>query len=127
MSLSVLSSLYSEDLYRISCPVIVVVAQPWEAYTEEDKKMLTKLIYAVQSSPSAVTVLHRTEFSLSDLKNFGPEKVLVFGTSPSDLKLNLHEPTPAQGFTVIRAEDLGELDETKKRSLWGGLKQMFNT
>ena len=55
---------------------------------------------------------------------YSPARVLVFGSDTRE-EIGLYEETPAQGFIVIRADDLRDLDEPKKKKLWNALRQMF--
>ena len=58
----------------------------------------------------------------SELKELGSQKVLLFGTQA---QVNPYEHVQAQGFSIIRADELGALDDAKKKSLWLALKTMF--
>jgi hypothetical protein len=49
--------------------------------------------------------------------------MLVFGSAATGIKT--YEHVQAQGFSMLVANDLSELDEAKKKSLWLALKDMF--
>ena len=73
---------------------------------------------------NTVQMVMRPSLDIRSLGIYGPTRVLIFGVETSE-SLEMYQPIPAQGFTVIRADDLGALDEQKKKTLWVGLRQMF--
>lgn len=124
MKESLLNHLFQEDLYHFSHPVIIVLPRPWNTYTPEDHALLHKILTAVKVNVDMVKMIVQPSLDLTKLTIFSPERVLVFG-SEGEEGIALYQETPAQGFTVIRAEDLHQLDEQKKKNLWAGLRKMF--
>ena len=61
---------------------------------------------------------------LESLKVFSPSRVLIFGSNLQE-DVPLYQATAAQGFIVIRADDLSMLDDQKKKNLWLALRQIF--
>ena len=124
MKQSLLSHLFQEDLYHFSHPVIIVLPRPWHTYTSDDHALLHKILTAVKVNVDAVKMVVQPILDLSKLAIFSPERVLVFG-SEGEESISLYQEVPAQGFSVIRAEDLDKLDDQKKKNLWIGLRKMF--
>lgn len=73
---------------------------------------------------SAVQILVQSSVALKSLQVFSPARVLVFGSAIGE-DIPLYNSTAAQGFIVIRADDLNALDDQKKKNLWLALRQMF--
>lgn len=116
--------LFTEELYQVPQAVIIILARKWEAYSADDKALLTKILSSVRLSMASVQVLSQSSLSLPSILSFGPSKVVIFGAESSEL--NYYEAVQAQGFTVLKADDLSELDDAKKKTLWLGLKNMFS-
>jgi hypothetical protein len=120
---SLATYLYQEELYDIPAGIIVVVSKNWEKYSTEEKELLTKILGSVKIDPASVQILARPALSLQSLKSFNPSVVLIFGSEIEEIKP--YEAVQAQGFSVIKADDLAILDDTRKKNLWLALKQMF--
>jgi hypothetical protein len=123
-SASIFESLYNEELYAFASPVVVVVSQPWSEISAEHKSVLAKMLVAVKLSLEKVQIVTRQEFSLEELAPFQSGKVLAFGTnlkSPVALYQNISQ----NGTSLIIADSLDQLDDTRKKNLWLALRQMF--
>lgn len=116
--------LFQEELYSFTSPLVVLIARPWSSLNEDELVLLNKIINSVGLSVNAVQILERTSASLSSLRAYAPARVLVFGNAVTD-DLALYKGTAAQGFTVIRADDLSQLDDQKKKNLWLALREVF--
>jgi hypothetical protein len=121
---SVLENLYTEDLYQVPSKVVVVVPKPWSEITEDERAVLSKMLVAVKLSMAHVQVVSQDHFSLEDFNAFPPQKVLAFGSTFNGSS-KLYEHLTVKGTSVILADALGQLDDTKKKSLWQALRQMF--
>lgn len=86
--------------------------------------LLKKILTSVKVDMSSVHMLVRPSLNMKSLDVFGPVRVLIFGVDPSE-PFDKYQLTTAQGFTVIRADDLSALDDQKKKNLWIALRQMF--
>lgn len=124
MNHAVYTHLFSEDLYRPTPGVIIVLAKKWEDYTPAHKTLLTKILGSVKLSVASVKIISQSTLALASLSVFSPSNVIVFG-SQSD-GFSAYETTSAQGFTILKADDLPQLDDAKKKSLWLALKTMFS-
>ena len=118
------SYLFQEDLYSFTTPIIVILPKDWESYTDEDEKLLTKILTSVKVDINAVQIIVLPTVDLSALHIYSPARVLIFGAEATE-NISLYESTAAQGFMVIRADHLDLLDDQKKKSLWTALRQMF--
>jgi hypothetical protein len=119
----VFTHLYSETIYHTPPQVVVVTARPWESYSPEDRALLSKILASVKLGLPAVKIVNQPALLLASLAAYSPSKVLVFGAQSDGLKS--YETVQAQGFTVLKADDLPALDDAKKKSLWLALKSMF--
>lgn len=120
----VYTHLFSEDLYDAAPGIVIVLAKKWDEYAPEEKNLLSKILGSVKLSITSVHVISQTTFSPAAIAAFSPSKVIVFGSFSEGLKA--YEATTAQGFTVLKADDLPQLDDAKKKSLWLALKTMFS-
>jgi hypothetical protein len=123
LSQGTLPHLYQETLYHIPPRVAVVVNKPWDAYSADDKALLSKILASVKLNLAMVQVISLPALSLSSLRAYNPAKVIIFGSQADDIKS--YEAVQAQGFTVLRADDLPQLDDVKKKNLWLALKTVF--
>jgi hypothetical protein len=117
--------LFQEELYYFSSRVAIILSKPWETYTDDEQSLLRKILSSVKVDLNAVQMLTRRSVDLESLKIFSPARVLVFGSDIQKDNVPLYQATAAQGFTVIRADDLTALDDQKKKNLWAALRQMF--
>lgn len=117
--------LFNEELYHFHTDVVVIIPEPWGSYSAEEYTLLNKILTSVKLDIHSVSVVVQPSFDLEALKAYAPAKVLIFGSSTAD-SIAFYEKTAAQGFTVIRADDLRALDDQKKKNLWLALRQMFD-
>jgi hypothetical protein len=111
-------------LYQYDTPVVVVVSKPWSSYTSDEQLLLNKILTSVKLNVNAVQMVSYHSLSLHALAPMSPGRVLIFGAQ-TDEEIPFYQQTPAQGFIVIKADDLTQLDDTKKKNLWIALRQMF--
>jgi DNA polymerase III psi subunit len=117
--------LYQEELYAPRSKVLVILSHDWKDISEENQLLLKKILGSVKLDLAAVQIIAREEFDLDDIKAFSPHQIVTFGStlrgSPTQ-----YQPFTEDGISVIQADSLKKLDDPKKKSLWIGLKQMFN-
>lgn len=116
--------LFQEELYHIHYKAVVVLAKPWEDHSPEDVALLSKILGSVKLSLASVHIVVKPTVMLQSLADYPASKILLFG-SQIDQEIKAYENVSHQNFSVIRADDLGQLDDTKKRNLWLALRQMF--
>ena len=121
---SVLESLYNEDLYQTSSQLIFVIPQSWEELAETDRATLSKMVGALKLTMGAVQIITRKTFSVEALKAFEPKKIVALG-STFETASKSYENFTHEGVSIIIADALPSLDDTKKKNLWLALKQMF--
>ena len=119
-----LDHLFQEELYRFTTPVIVVLARPWESYTPEEQLLLQKILTSVKVDINSVKIVIGASIELGSLNVYQPSKVLIFGAEAGE-PTEKYQEVAAQGFTVIRADDLSAMDDHKKKNLWVALRHMF--
>ncbi|MBT1695754.1 hypothetical protein KK083_02620 [Fulvivirgaceae bacterium PWU4] len=123
MSQSAFTHLFQETLYQLPPRVVVVTAKPWETYSTDERALLAKILASVRLGLASVQIVTQPVLALASLAAYAPSKVLVFGAQSEGMKS--YETIQAQGFTVIRADDLSALDDVRKKNLWLALKTMF--
>jgi hypothetical protein len=122
VSAAPLSHLFNEEVYSIPPIVTIVINKSWESIAEDHKVLLGKILGAVKVGLSSARIIQRDSVTMDDLKAIGNLKILLFGTQAP---VNPYENIQAQGFSVIRADELSALDDVKKKNLWVALKTMF--
>lgn len=118
-----LALLYQEEVYAIPPKVTVVLARPWDQYNDADQMLLNKILGSVKLSLAAVRIVIAASVTPEVLSSLGVSSILIFGSKADDIPL--YHVSQAQGFSVVRADDLSELNDTTKKSLWLALKAMF--
>lgn len=122
MSAAPLTHLFNEELYTIPPIVTIIINKPWESISEEHRTLLSKIMGAVKVGLASTRIIQRQSISMDELHAIGTQKILLFGTQAP---INPYEHVQAQGFSIIRADELEGLDDAKKKSLWLSLKTMF--
>lgn len=123
MNQAALPYLFQEDLYRIHQKVLIVLSKAWHEYSAEDKLLLSRILGSVKLNLASVQIITQDTLALTSLDSYNPSKILVFGSASHGI--NPYEATQVQGFWLLKADDLQQLDEVKKKSLWNALKNMF--
>lgn len=123
-TISVVQSLYQEDLYRIPGKVLIVLSKDWTSVTADEQTTLTKMLAALRLNLAMVQIVTRQKFSIDDIAPLSPAKVLSFGLAPAEAP-NLYEFTQVNGLPVLSAEAIDKLDDAKKKTLWLELRKMF--
>lgn len=111
-------------MYDIASPVLVIIPRPWHNILEAERALLTRILGSVRLKAASVLVQHRPQVTMEQLKAFQPGKVLIFGSS-FEPGIPAYTCTELKGFSLIRADDLSDLDEVRKKNLWTALRQMF--
>lgn len=124
MNPQALPYLFQEELYHFNTSVVVVLTQPWHHYGAEEQGLLKKILSSVKVDINAVQMVAQPSIDLQTLHIYSPSRVLLFGANPTE-DVPAYQTHTAQGFMVIRADDLDAFDEQKKKNLWLALRQMF--
>lgn len=103
---------------------MVILRQPWEGYSADDKDLLQRILTKIKQPPAAVRIISGPKFTLDELQKMKPSALLIFGADVEGVSPYQIVPA-AQGFSAIRADDLPELDQERKKRLWVGLREMF--
>ncbi len=121
----VFDTLYQEEIYKVSSPLLIVLGKPWKDLTTDEHTTLSKIMHALNLTMAAVRVIERASFSISELAAFSPTRIVAFGANLHS-PVNLFETSQIEGVSVIISEPLDQLDDAKKKSLWTALKAMFS-
>ena len=113
-----LKETFNEEIYAIPGIVQIVLKDPWESYSDQQRELLAKIVSSIKLSMSGVRITSSTEsystashiilFDASALPDVPPYKVVMHNSIP-----------------IIKADNLDQLDENRKKSLWLALKEMF--
>lgn len=119
--------LYQEELYNIGQKVLVIIPQPWDAMSESDQTLLSRILGSVKRSLASVQLLSLKDAETDDLLFYNPSKIIAFGTT---LKVTGKSIPPNKPFrhsqvTLLQADNFEQLDEPKKKVLWYALREMF--
>lgn len=117
------SLLFQEELYAIPAELEVVLCRSWDSYTPEEKELLGKILAGIGRTLASARIVVRETIDLVDINPSITSAVLVFGSEAPGI--NSYEVVQAQGFSLIRADDLPALDTERKKRLWASLRQMF--
>jgi hypothetical protein len=116
--------LYQEEIYSLPPRTLIVLDQAWEDFSQDDKTLLQKILGSVKLNLQMVNVITRKQFSLSDLRPLDPERIICFGAICNQTG-NLYEFSTLEGMQIICADGIQKMDDTRKKNLWGALRQMF--
>ena len=120
-----LENLYQEELYKIKSKVLIVLSTAWPEISDEEIILLGKILNAVKLSLAAVQIVTRTEFAVEDFKRFQPTCIIVFGATLKD-STKMYENLSIGGISIVVADELRHLDDSRKKNLWLTLKQVFD-
>ena len=115
--------LFQEELYIIPEPVTIVLPRHLADYPEESRALMLRILAAVDLTLASVRIVIGQSVSIEEFDSLRTSKLLIFGSQINGIAS--YEVIQAQGFSVIQADDLTNLDETKKKSLWKAMKAMF--
>ncbi len=118
-----LESLYQEDLYQIPSRTTVIINKDWSLLSEADQALLVKILGSVKLSLPAIQIQSLQEFTVDGLAAFSPTRIIAFGARSGSLKS--YEHVQQNGVSIVLADSLDQLDDVKKKNLWGALRQMF--
>ncbi|MBS1976923.1 MAG: DNA polymerase III subunit psi [Bacteroidetes bacterium] len=114
---------FTEEIYRIQPPVMVIIDKPWQQLDEEYKVLLGKILVAIKLSLSSVTIIHQENLNLSELAERA-RLTMAFIHPPSGIPV--YEPIRSGDTTTLVAEPLDAIaaQEDSKRKLWNCLKSI---
>ncbi len=118
-------SIYSEQLFSVTIPPTVIVSQPWEKITIDERTLLSKILGALRLSLDSVSVKHQTTLDLSSWIQ-KPKHVIYFGDPVKGLQQ--YEVIEANGVSIVTSESLTDLlkNDASRKKLWLALKQQFS-
>ena len=121
-----LENLYTEELYRSTSRVLILIQKPWVQVDEAERTLLGKILTALKLSLASVQLISRKEFEIEDVKTFRPSCVIAFGAVLNGSS-KMYENVGTGETPVVVAHELNQLDETRKKNLWLALKQIFQS
>lgn len=124
MGANVFENLYQEELYVLPKRTLVLLDREWSALSEEEKVLLTRILGSVKLVPVSVQIYTTASVNVKDLAAFDPARIISFGPVIDGIT-GLYQFSEVDGVPVICADSLERLDDPRKKSLWGALRQMF--
>jgi DNA polymerase III psi subunit len=104
---------------------VVILDHTWDEYSDGDKILLQKILSSVKLNLPMVNIITKKQFALADLAALNPERVVSFGATSGQVP-GLYECLKSEGVQMICADSLQKMDDSRKKSLWAALRQMFN-
>ena len=117
-------NLYQEELYVLRPKVLIILSKNWNEVSDEDQSLLIKILNSIKLNLASVQIVTQKKFDIDELTAYSPIQILTFG-SFSNSKVALYQLISLKGVSVLHADALHELNETKKKILWSALRQMF--
>lgn len=109
------------EVYSIPEPVTLILAAPWTSLPEADVQLVGKILTAVGQSLERVRILNHRD--LTELP--ANTRVLLFGV-PAPEGSNYYEVVTIKTTRCVYSDLPGNLDDLRKKSLWGALKSLFS-
>lgn len=121
---NVIEDLYQEEVYRLPARTVIVIPVSWNAITEQEVNLLTKILSAVKLSLAGVHIVVARIVSLEQIRSMNPKQLLIFGAEVEP-DIAPYQNTVVNDIPIVRSHALSELDDARKKSLWVALKEMF--
>jgi|SRR6478736_34622 len=123
-------SIYSEEIYQIEVPAVVIIDKPWAELSAAGKEQLQKIADALAKrinpklSLDAFQIIYQPKFDLG-LINPHPKRVIYFGAAVTGL--NQYDLIEVNASKVVLSESLDDLlkNEQARQKLWKALQQLF--
>ena len=115
---------FPDGLYLVPGRVLVLIPKSWELVSDAEQQLLARILGSVKLSLAAIQIVCATSFSPDDAAVYRAQAVLCFGV-PFEGVTRPYEAASVDSITVILADPLDALDDTRKKNLWGALKQAF--
>ncbi|MBM3176746.1 MAG: hypothetical protein FJZ78_01955 [Bacteroidetes bacterium] len=115
----------SEEVYRVTEPIMFLIEKPWEKLEPASKQLLQNLCAAVKSKPGP-RIVFKSELKENDLNGL-PSRLVSFG-HPMDA-LELHKVSDWGGRKIVRSlspENLTNNPDHKK-ALWTAIGTLLTT
>jgi hypothetical protein len=118
------NTVFVEPLYRIDEKIVVIIGSSWADLGENDKALLVKILLSVGLSVDSVVILPMPLDLIKVLSTHRPSVVLCFDPTQNGIE-KLYTLVNIGDTTLVKADRLAELNDDKKKALWGALRQVF--
>lgn len=115
---------FQEDLYQLPPRVLVLIPCSWETVSDSEQQLLARILSSVKLSLAAVQIITAKSFSVTDASVHQTKTVLSFGVPCNGLN-RPYEVVTMEDIEVVYADAISELDDARKKNLWGALRQLF--
>lgn len=131
MSPEVFEVTFTENLYRIAAPkLVVVLSVPWEDLSPEEQTKLREIFDAVRTRINPEISLESARVLFQPMLNLGsftslPLFLVYFGPLPEGV--SYYERMDRKSYRMLASEPVNELikNEKARHQLWQGLQQLF--
>ena len=124
MNATIAKHTFQEGVYRLPGRVLVLLPNGWDAVTDSEQQLLTRILSSVKLSLAAVQVISANSFSVAEASTFNATTILSFGVPFTGLD-QPYQATTFDDLTVVYADPVGTLDDVRKKNLWVALRQAF--
>lgn len=126
MNIDIFKSVFQEEVYSIKPKLVIVIENSWQTLSEQEREQLKKIIGALKISFESIQIAIQSDFKISSFEH-RTDKLIYFGSNPGDFA-NYQQHT-FSGISFICSEGLSQLliNESTRKQLWIGLKNMFTT
>ena len=118
-------SIYAEQLFSVAVPPTVILNQPWEKISNDERILLAKILGALRLSLDSISIKHQSTLDLSGWIQ-KPKRVIYFGDPVKGLQQ--YEVIEANDVSIVTSEGLSDLlkNDASRKKLWLALKQQFS-
>ena len=118
-------SIFSEQLFSVAVAPTIVINQPWEKISHEERNLLSKILGAIRLSLDSVSIKHQPTLDLSAWIE-KPKHLIYFGEPVKGLQP--YEVVEANGVSIVISESLSSLlqNDPSRKKLWQALKKQFS-
>ena len=118
-------SIYAEQLFSVAVPPTVILNQPWEKISNDERILLAKILGALRLSLDSISIKYQSTLDLSSWIQ-KPKRVIYFGDPVKGLQQ--YEVIEANGVSIVTSQGLSDLlkNDASRKKLWLALKQQFS-
>ena len=124
MNTTLAKSIFHEDLYQFPNHVLVLIPGTWNMVPDAEQQLLARILSSVKLSLASVHIINASSFTMADALIFRAKTILSFGV-PFEGVSQSYEVVTLDEVDIVCADPIGELDDVRKKNLWGALRLVF--
>ena len=123
MNQDLFENLFQEEVYALP-PVstVIYLPKPWSQLTDDEVTLLSRILASVKLNLASVRIQVQAVIDFESIHD--TTRLLIFG-SKTIPETRPYELVRRGDLSIIWSDPLHLLDDAKKKSLWGALKQLF--